>query len=72
MDIKDGGPAFPVTRNTIRDMVGMSIRDWFAGQALVALAGEWQISMTDKAAQKAYQVADAMLKVRANDSSLTS
>ena len=31
--INDGGPAFPILRS---DQAGMSLRDWFAGQALAA------------------------------------
>jgi len=44
---------------------GMSLRDWFAGQAVVGL-----LAQTDKAlpadtfAQNAYTVADAMLEAR--------
>jgi len=30
----DGGPAFPVTNPAIHDAHGMTMRDWFAGQAL--------------------------------------
>ena len=46
----DGGPAFPSESATVYDheadfakqvssMRGMSLRDWFAGQALIALMG---------------------------------
>lgn len=60
----DGGPAFPVPYN--HEAAGMSLRDWFAGQALAGLLaarrsegtnGEWR-------AQMAYQQADAMLAAR--------
>lgn len=62
--INDGGPAFPAPYNN--DGVGMSLRDWFAGQALVALphtgcGGDLHI---EDAAKAAYQMADAMLKAR--------
>lgn len=40
----------------------MSLRDWFAGQALVAMMGGAQ--NPEQAAFFAYQVADAMLKER--------
>lgn len=40
--MKDGGPAFPVILNDFRDFdqhpaQGMTLRDWFAGQALMGL-----------------------------------
>ena len=40
---------------------GMTLRDWFAGQALVACA-DWDDPR--EAARHAYRVADAMLKAR--------
>lgn len=33
--INDGGPAFPVIIETMWISKGMTLRDWFAGQALV-------------------------------------
>jgi hypothetical protein len=76
--INDGGPAFPqpnhfvensdgrvVARWCMQDS-GMSLRDWFAGQALAGLlAGRG--STGDKApnwANGSYAIADAMLKAR--------
>lgn len=35
---KDGGPAFPVTGSQVFDL-GMTLRDYFAGQALAGIAG---------------------------------
>ena len=71
----DGGQAFPFfDLNTIDDetkpslIPGMSLRDWFAGQALVGnLANESQdfhYSSDQKRAEHAYNVADAMLAER--------
>jgi hypothetical protein len=63
---EDGGPAFP----TADYRTGMSLRDWFAGQALAGiLAGAFIDSsrLTDGAnfiTQNAYQYADAMLAAR--------
>lgn len=57
----DGGSAFPKLYNAT---AGMSLRDWFAGQALAGImtnpVGGEQISV----ANKAYRIADAMLAAR--------
>lgn len=76
-DIKDGGPAFPVhERHAVlresgwRDewlaVGGMSLRDWFAGQALTGVVADWGETafMPDVMANRAYRLADAMLRVR--------
>jgi hypothetical protein len=76
--INDGGPAFPAPYNN--DGVGMSLRDWFAGQALNgSLASQskeshWAFAPVeyetadDRAtrgiAALCYALADAMLKAR--------
>lgn len=57
----DGGPAFPGGYEECLD--GMSLRDWFAGQALTTVS---HIATTAAAADHAiaarcYDVADAML-----------
>ena len=70
--INDGGPAFPMNASTgdPRDGVycqnGMSLRDWFAGQALVGyLSGSTSIGGTKSDAAKwAYEFADAMIEAR--------
>jgi hypothetical protein len=43
---------------------GMSLRDWFAGQALRARWGDGTAMTPDDAASVAYQIADAMLAAR--------
>jgi hypothetical protein len=45
---------------------GMTLRDWFAGQALVALPhiGCGGDLNTEDAAMAAYEIADAMLRAR--------
>ena len=82
---QDGGPAFPVSYESIKEaivgsggelqfgqgggLLGMTLRDWFAGQALSLFywarpepkTGE---SGQDAIARMAYSVADAMLKAR--------
>jgi hypothetical protein len=63
--LRGGGPAFPVPVDSgvlIAATLGMTIRDWFAGQAL---AGMMSTPIdTGTIAKDAYAVADAMLVVR--------
>ncbi len=60
-DIDRNPPAFPQGGSTLADgREGMSLRDWFAGQALVRMQGT-----PAKTAEWAYKVADAMLAERA-------
>ncbi len=66
---KDGGSAFPQSEY---GELGMSLRDYFAGQAISAMrikdAGSWigGVAPTELTwqAQSAYAVADEMLKER--------
>jgi hypothetical protein len=64
------GPAFPFTERNADGSYyygheGMTLRDWFAGQAL---AGQLSIptehATADEFAKSSYQMADAMLKAR--------
>ncbi len=65
MTIKDnGGPAFPITDFGVNTKVGMSLRDWFAGQALSAFAIQAPTG-AQSAAACAYAFADAMIAERA-------
>ena len=66
--IDDGGPAMPHApystdaRNWSDGSSGMSLRDWFAGQALAGLAAD---GLTyEGMAKDAYELADAMLAAR--------
>ncbi|MBU6183521.1 MAG: hypothetical protein KGR46_12015 [Verrucomicrobia bacterium] len=76
----DGGPAFPRNITVFGHQnkidadtgTGMSLRDWFAGQALVSLsrkdfhlfgAGGDELN-AEIAAQNCYEIADAMLAER--------
>lgn len=66
--IDDGGPAFQVFRQHAlgrveNDNNGMSLRDWFAGQALANPYTAHENS-PDKIGEWAYQVADAMIAAR--------
>lgn len=68
---KDGGAAFPVAMGSLGDQYdcgpGMSLRDWFAGQALPWCLAEFGGNAEDQRqfAEAAYQIADAMLAERA-------
>ena len=56
----DGGAAFPIAHSHLIQS-GMSLRDYFAGKAMQALA---QGNYFDATARQAYMIADAMLKAR--------
>lgn len=64
-----GGPAFPVSIPGCGDngWHGMTLRDYFAGQALIYLNNrkDMQIRDADHIGILAYEVADSMLKARA-------
>jgi hypothetical protein len=74
MNAKDGGPAFPVP-NTVAwnqknntAVTGMTLRDYFAGQALLAIAANtldespyYEAMPASTVACMAYELADAML-----------
>jgi hypothetical protein len=65
----DGGPAFPRVGegfgNSLYDAPGMSLRDWFAGQALVGLVvNDETTSVHCPLSARAYEIADAMLAAR--------
>ena len=70
----DGGPAFPFAAtdpsNVPMQAPGMSLRDWFAGQAMQAVVtGRWAhdtagIPSDAEIAADAYLQADAMIAAR--------
>ena len=71
---QDGGPAFPLTvpDKYGRAPSGMSLRDWFAGQALAGLMSDpglrpCSVEEFEHMAARLYQVADAMLAARQKD-----
>ena len=70
-DIKDGGPAFPVQESLISNSTGevpassgMSLRDWFAGQALPAIIARGSDCGAIAETKDAYYYADMMLEAR--------
>ena len=71
----NGGPAFPsvvpgTAATAPRPIRGMTLRDWFAGQALAGhIAADQAIhpSQMPNIAELCYDMADAMLTVREAD-----
>lgn len=75
MDKPENPPAFPLADHYSHDGIplsegsqGMTLRDWFAGQALQGLCAQSQIHAmshrSEDTASKAYRLADAMLAQR--------
>lgn len=70
MEIKTGGPAFPVTptdrSGQIADTeIGMTLRDYFAAKALQGILAGGAINTGIKSkSEMAYAYADAMLEAR--------
>lgn len=66
-EIDDGGTAFPVQCDEqLFPSYGMSLRDYFAGQALVGFSAnpQWLETSHSTTAESAYAAADAMLAAR--------
>lgn len=59
----DGGPAFP-TPSVSGFVGGMTLRDYFAAQAMLGFMGPDYDMADSMRARCAYQLADAMLKAR--------
>lgn len=74
--LKDGGPAFPRVTSDCDDhdgvtqydgVPGMSLRDYFAGQAMMGMLSNREEHMAfdrDSCAGESYRYADAMLRAR--------
>jgi hypothetical protein len=80
MKPNDGGAAFPASRahfshdgdrlTTTDWQTGMTLRDYFAGQALMSMLNRPQDitdNTPDLAAELSYRIADAMLAQRAKE-----
>lgn len=70
--IDDGGPAFPIPMTAFPDgrvtdpyngygMGGMSLRAWFAGQALCGLVQDPNMTTSERAVEGAIEMADLMI-----------
>ncbi len=58
--------AFP-TENTSPEYAGMTLRDWFAGQALAGICAREEEDICGSQqylAENAYEIADAMMRAR--------
>ena len=70
--VDDGGPAFPVWELNGKDQpemtgFGMTLRDYFAAKAMQGIcahADTWGLATSQKIANSAYELADAMLAAR--------
>lgn len=65
--IEDEKEALPSWGDALPDFIGISLRDWFAGMALQAVAssmGALAQRNPETAAVISYKLADAMLKAR--------
>ncbi len=65
--INDGGPAFPMSYDnslayTYPSHKGMTLRDWFAGQALAGLLSQSHYWPPHKAADEAIEHANALIE----------
>jgi len=59
----NGGPAFPSIQGQMASYAGMSLRDWFAGQALAGFCADPDMKSAHMPSM-AYELADAMLAER--------
>jgi hypothetical protein len=67
MNKETGGPAFPIDRIAINKEFGssgMTLRDYFAAQAMQALLIATKTADGNMIIKDAYNIADAMLKAR--------
>jgi hypothetical protein len=69
MTKQTGGPAFPVSHDMalvagLQNAYGMTLRDYFAAKAMQGFTHEYVYDNSDVIADKAYTLADAMLKAR--------
>jgi hypothetical protein len=59
-----GGPAFPIGSGDMRDPTGMTLRDYFAAQAMTRELDRIDPAYFESFARRCWMLADAMLKTR--------
>ena len=68
MTKETGGPAFPgfdyIDQHGKKNPEGMTLRDYFAAQAMQAMAQKYSLENKGDVSRNAYKIADAMLKAR--------
>lgn len=73
MSDQDNPPAFPMGNPEQGGHDGMTLRDWFAGQALAGLLANQQATPfgmsanSDSFARRAFHISDAMIAARKKD-----
>ncbi len=71
MNPRDGGPAFPLVVEGFLPEPGVSVRDWFASDALKVTLREESFAQGESSlaidVARAYRVADLMLAERAKE-----
>lgn len=72
MSKETGGPAFPVAGSDHNYPIeGMTILDYFAAKAMLAIGVTYHDTEHDEIAKVAYKMADAMIKARSAISKAT-
>jgi hypothetical protein len=62
--VDTGGLAFPSAYGTTNGNDGLTMRDYFAGQALASFDWAHRETTYEQDARQCYQLADAMIKAR--------
>lgn len=62
--IENGGTAFPCLTSDGLGDIGMTLRDYFAGQAIVGIISKGYLITPNMVAEHAYQIAEAMIEAR--------
>jgi hypothetical protein len=63
-DYVHAGPRYTMGGFNKGNGQGLSMRDYFAGQAMLYIMGDKRVGSYDYAAEESYKMADAMLEAR--------